>query len=131
MSNAAEIARSLIDAYVTRIPIAPVRGTVAGVPAAYAVQQEAIKIWRGQGRKSAGHKIGLTSKAVQAQLGVDEPDFGILFADMILTDGAEVPRDAVLQPRVEAEIAFLLKSDLRGAAISPEQVVAATDYVRP
>src|SRR2546423_122211 len=91
MSNPAEIARALIAAYGTRIPIAPVRGAVAGVAAAYAVQQEAVKIWRGQGRKAAGHKIGLTSKAVQAQLGVAEPDLaGLAAASMAMQlDGAE------------------------------------------
>jgi hypothetical protein len=104
---------------------------VNGVPAAYQVQQEAVAVWRQQGRRVAGAKIGLTAKAVQEQLGVGEPDFGMLFADMILKNGATVARGAVMQPRVEAEIAFVMKRDLAGSHITPEAVIAATDYVVP
>lgn len=126
-----QIAERLLEAYRTGIAIPPIRGEVQGVPAAYAVQQEAIALWQRQGRKLAGQKIGLTSKAVQEQLGVGEPDFGALFADMIFESGVVVPRGAVLQPRIEAEIAFVMKSDLAGTAIAPAAVIAATDYVSP
>jgi len=131
MSSATEIASRLINAYRTFSPIEPVRGEISGVAAAYAVQKAAVDMWRREGRRVAGEKIGLTAKAVQEQLGVGEPDFGTLFADMILDDGSIVARKAVLQPRLEGEIAFVLKSDLRGSAITPEQVIAATDYVCP
>jgi 2-keto-4-pentenoate hydratase len=131
MPTNTDIAKRIIGAYTTRVPLAPVRGEITGMIAAYAVQQAAVDIWQGQGRKIAGQKIGLTSKAVQDQLGVSEPDFGTLFADMILDDGATVPKTAVLQPRIEAEIAFVMKSDLKGTEITPEQVLAATDYVCP
>lgn len=131
MSEPSEIAQRILRAYSDHTPIEPVRGEIKGVAAAYAVQQAAVDIWKRRGRKIAGQKIGLTSAAVQDQLGVKEPDFGTLFADMILEDGATVAPGAVLQPRIEAEIAFILKSDLRGAKITPDEVIAATDYVCP
>jgi 2-keto-4-pentenoate hydratase len=68
---------------------------------------------------------------VQAQLGVDEPDFGVLLTDMILEDSADVPPGRVLQPRIEGELAFVLKADLKGEHLSAEDVVKATDYVCP
>ena len=131
MSVVAEICASILKAYETGQPIAPVRDRIGGVLEAYAVQQASIDIWLKRGRKLAGQKIGLTSKAVQTQLGVDEPDFGVLFADMILDDGAEVPRGKVLQPRVEGELAFVLRSDLNGEKLSMEDVIRATDHVSP
>jgi 2-keto-4-pentenoate hydratase len=131
MSVTQDISRDILRAYETGIAIAPVRDRISGVPAAYEVQRETVRIWSERGRRLAGQKIGLTSKAVQTQLGVDEPDFGALFADMIIADGDSVPAGRVLQPRVEAEIAFLLKADLAGTAITPDQVIAATDYVTP
>jgi 2-keto-4-pentenoate hydratase len=131
MADAREIARRLLDAYETGVPIEPVRSQVAGIAAAYEVQRASVDVWERRGRKLAGRKIGLTAKAVQAQLGVDEPDFGALFADMILDDGATIARGKALQPRIEAEIAFVLKSDLSGEHITPEAVIAATEYVVP
>jgi 2-keto-4-pentenoate hydratase len=131
MSVVTEICRSLLDSYQTGKPIAPVRDRIHGVPDAYAVQQASVDVWLKQGRKIAGQKVGLTSKAVQTQLGVDEPDFGVLFADMILDDGAEIARGRVLQPRIEGELAFVLKSDLSGERLSAEDVIRATDYVSP
>lgn len=131
MSVTQDVSRDILRAYETGVAIAPVRDRISGVPAAYEVQRETVRIWGERGRRLAGQKIGLTSKAIQTQLGVAEPDFGALFADMILGDGASVPLGRVMQPRVEAEIAFVLKSDLAGTALTPEQVIAATDYVTP
>lgn len=131
MSISKKLSGDLLNAYETGQPIEPVRTIIKGVDEAYAVQRETVRVWLERGRKVAGLKIGLTSKAIQTQLGVDEPDFGTLFSDMILTDGAQVGRHQVMQPRIEAEIAFVMKSDLRGEHISPEQVLAATDYVVP
>lgn len=125
------VAGRILDAYGTRRPIAPVRGEIHGVAAAYGVQRELVRRWLASGRTIAGRKIGLTAKAVQAQLGVDEPDFGTLFRDMILADGAAVAPGAVLQPRIEGEIAFVLRHELRGDRITPEAVIAATDFVCP
>jgi 2-keto-4-pentenoate hydratase len=131
MSVITETSGRLLEAYETGKPIAPIRDRISGVSEAYAVQQATVEVWLKRGRRVAGQKIGLTSKAVQAQLGFDEPDFGVLFADMILEDGAEIPRGKVLQPRVEGELAFVLKSDLRGERLSVEDVINATDYVSP
>jgi 2-keto-4-pentenoate hydratase len=134
MTDVAAIAERILDAYRTGTPIAPVRSEIKGVAEAYAVQRATVERWLAQGRRLAGQKIGLTSKVVQAQLGVDEPDFGALFADMVLQDGAVVPAGRVLQPRIEGEIAFVLKADLdgdRAGRITPQQVIAATEYVTP
>lgn len=131
MASSSAIAERLIGAYRTGVPIAPIRREIKGIAAAYAVQQETVTQWQRAGRTIAGRKIGLTAKAVQEQLGVGEPDFGTLFADMIKPDGATLPWNSVLQPRVEAEIAFILKANIGGAAISPETVLAATDFVAP
>ena len=127
----AEIANRILRAYETRVPIDPVRTDVKGLAAAYAVQRATYEVWVGAGRKPAGHKIGLTSKAVQEQLGVHDPDFGALFSDMVLQSGAVIEPRAVLQPRIEPEVAFLLKADLAGDDLTPDAVMAATDYVVP
>ena len=131
MANIADVAQRILRAYESRTPIPPVRGEVKGASEAYSVQRETVTHWIKAGRKIAGRKIGLTSKAVQAQLGVDEPDFGALFADMILPDWSNIAAAAVLQPRVEAEVAFVLAKDIAGDKITPEQVLAATVYVTP
>src|SRR5262249_40567741 len=131
MSAITDTCNLILQAYDRRQTIAPVRDRIPDVNQAYAVQQACVDFWLSRGRKIVGRKIGLTSKAVQSQLGVDEPDFGVLFADMILESGAQVPSGRVLQPRVEGELAFVLKSDLRGNRISPQDVVDATDYIIP
>ncbi len=131
MGLTSALAQRLLEFYSTRQPIAPLRGEISGVDAAYDVQRETVRLWLARGRTIAGRKIGLTAKAVQAQLGVDEPDFGTLFSDMILADGASLDAHATMQPRIEGEIAFVLRSDLRGTQITPEQVIAATDHVCP
>ncbi len=134
MADIPAIARRLLEVYRSGTPIAPIRTEISGVDLAYAVQRATVETWLAQGRKLVGHKIGLTSPAVQAQLGVDQPDFGALFADMVLENGATVPRGRVLQPRIEGEIAFVLKADLDGdhaGRIAPGQVIAATEYVTP
>jgi 2-keto-4-pentenoate hydratase len=131
MMSAAEIANRILKAYESGVPIAPVRTEISGLAAAYAVQRATFDAWVKAGRKPVGHKIGLTSKAVQEQLGVHEPDFGALFSDMILENGAHIGPRAVLQPRVEPEVAFVLKTDLVGENLSADQVITATDYVVP
>jgi 2-keto-4-pentenoate hydratase len=126
-----DIAKRILQAYKTGEPIAPVRGEVSGLAAAYTVQQATVDAWVKAGRGPAGHKIGLTSRAVQDQLGVKEPDYGMLFQDMILESGARIAPRAVMQPRIEPEVAFILKADLVGEQVTAEQVIAATDYVLP
>lgn len=97
---------------------------------AYAVQAAWVEKKLADGRRVIGRKIGLTSKAMQAALSIDIPDSGILFDDMLFANDAAIPGDRFIQPRVEAEIAFVMKSDLKGE-VSLDQVLDATDYVQP
>ncbi|WVK89581.1 fumarylacetoacetate hydrolase family protein [Dactylosporangium sp. AC04546] len=101
------------------------------VAAAYAVQRRLAAERVAAGATVVGRKIGLTSEAVQRQLGVDRPDFGLLFSDMAYDGGDTVPYHAVLQPRVEAEIAFVLKGDLADGPLDAAQVRSAIDYATP
>lgn len=98
---------------------------------AYAVQAAWVEAKRARGRRQIGWKIGLTSKAMQSALNISTPDSGVLFDEMAFDDGATIPPDRFIQPRVEAELAFVLKSDLAGAGLSIDDVLAATDYVTP
>ena len=95
---------------------------------AYRIQEINTRFWEGQGRRLVGRKIGLTAKAVQAQLGVDQPDYGALFADMAVPNGGRLDLARVLQPKAEAEIALVLKADLYGPDVTPETVRAATSH---
>jgi 2-oxopent-4-enoate hydratase len=112
------------------VPTAPIRDLIGSddVVAAYAVQTQLAGERIAAGAKVVGRKIGLTSEAVQQQMGVDQPDFGILFGDMAFADGDTIPFDAVLQPRAEAEIAFVLKEDLVEGDLDDAQVRSAIDY---
>lgn len=98
---------------------------------AYAIQTEIARAKAAQGRKVIGWKIGLTSKAMQYALGINTPDSGILFDDMRFATGAVVPAGRFIQPRIEAEIAFVMKSHLGGADVTRADVIAATEYVAP
>ncbi len=102
-------AARLREAYGGRT-LPPLREAIPGatIDDAYAIQSANTKFWLREGRKRVGAKIGLTAKSVQAQLGVDQPDFGTLFADMEVHDGGTVARGRLIQPKVEAEIAFRL-----------------------
>ena len=97
----------------------------------YAVQSAWVKKKIASGRKVIGWKIGLTSKAMQYALNINIPDSGVLFDDMVFEDGATVPADRFIQPRIEAEIAFVMKAPLKGPNISIFDVLNATDYVTP
>lgn len=97
---------------------------------AYAVQRAFVAQRKATGRRITGWKIGLTSRAMQDALGIDTPDSGVLFDDMHFEHGATIPEGRFIQPRIEAEIAFVMKSDLAGAA-THQQVLDATDYVCP
>ncbi|AXI46579.1 2-oxo-hepta-3-ene-1,7-dioic acid hydratase [Sulfitobacter sp. SK012] len=98
---------------------------------AYAVQKSICAQKLDQGRKIIGWKIGLTSKAMQYALNIDIPDSGILFDNMLFETGATIPKGRFIQPRIEAEIAFVMKSDIGGADVTRQAVLAATDYVVP
>lgn len=97
---------------------------------AYAVQKALIALKRGEGRRVIGWKIGLTSRAMQQQLGITTPDSGVLFDDMAFADGATIPKGRFIAPRIEAEIAFVMKAPLSGR-VTRQQVLEATDYVTP
>lgn len=114
----------------TRKAIAPLTETDADltVDDAYHIQLcNATRLVK-EGQIISGKKIGLTSPGIQKQLGVNEPDYGHLFESMDCKNG-EVKTDHFLQPKIEAEIAFILKEDLTGGNVTPEDVVRATDYV--
>ena len=98
---------------------------------AYAVQRAWRDIVLARGGRLVGHKIGLTSKAMQAAIGIDTPDSGFLTQDMVFPDGGEVPVSRFIGLRVEAELAFMLKAPLAGDGLTVEDVIAATDYVSP
>jgi 2-oxo-hept-3-ene-1,7-dioate hydratase len=103
----------------------------ANMDDAYAIQDEWVKGKIAAGRKVIGWKIGLTSKAMQYALNISTPDSGVLFDDMLFEDGAVIPADRFIQPRIEAEIAFVMKAPLRGPDVSIFDVLNATDYVTP
>lgn len=98
---------------------------------AYEVQEQNTERALEEGRVLTGRKVGLTSEAVQKQLGVDQPDFGMLFDDMEYSEGSELPTANLIQPKVEAELAFILKSDLTAERLSLNKVVQAIDFVLP
>ena len=95
---------------------------------AYGIQLANVKRVLEMGHSVSGKKIGLTSEGIQKQLGVNEPDYGHLFAAMDCKDG-RINTGALLQPKIEGEIAFVLKADLAGGKVSRDDVLAATDYV--
>src|SRR5271157_514617 len=98
---------------------------------AYAAQEINTRRWLGAGRKLVGRKIGLTSLAVQRQLGVDQPDYGMLFDDMAVPDGWDVARDRLIQPKVEAEIAFVIGRDLDHQHLTIADVLRAVEFALP
>ncbi|MGP1255798.1 MAG: 2-keto-4-pentenoate hydratase [Kiloniellales bacterium] len=129
-SEIAEAARQLAEAQETGVPCAPVRDLLQpdDLEAAYRVQERLTEESLGKGRRLVGRKIGLTSAAVQAQLGVDQPDYGMLFADMDAPQGLPIPMSCVTQPRIEAEIAFIMKDALDDARLTSADVLGAIDY---
>jgi 2-keto-4-pentenoate hydratase len=117
-----------------RRPCAPVRDLIgdSDIDAAYVVQARLLADREGRDGRPArviGRKIGLTSVAVQRQFGVARPDFGVLFADMALASGEPASLDRFLQPRVEAEIAFVLGKDLTEPGATVADVLRATEFV--
>jgi 2-oxo-hept-3-ene-1,7-dioate hydratase len=98
---------------------------------AYAIQAEWVRRKRASGDAVVGWKIGLTSKAMQAALSIDIPDSGVLLHSMVFDNGAVVPAGRFIQPRVEAEIAFVMKAPLAGEKPSGADILAATEYIAP
>lgn len=126
-------AQRLRDARETGHPCEPVRDLIdAGdLTAAYAAQRHNRSLDERAGRRVSGHKIGLTSRAVQRQLGVDQPDFGVLFADMEISDGDTIEASRLLQPRAEAEVAVVMGHDLDTDEPTLVDVLSAIAFVLP
>jgi 2-keto-4-pentenoate hydratase len=129
----AEVADALAQAELYRRPIRPVRETWPELTVAdgYRIQLLNVRRRLAAGGAVSGHKVGLSSKAMQQMLGVDEPDYGQLLADMELFSDRPVPAARYCAPRVEAEIAFVLGHALPGGSCTEEDVLAATEYVVP
>ena len=98
---------------------------------AYAIQDAFVGRKMAAGQQQIGWKIGLTSRAMQQALNITTPDSGILLSDMLFETGDTVPAGRFIQPRIEAEIAFVMKAPLSGSDVTPADVIAATDYVAP
>ena len=103
----------------------------ATIEDAYAIQTAWVKRKLAAGRRIIGWKIGLTSRAMQSALNIETPDSGALFDDMAFDDGATIAPDRFIQPRIEAEIAFVMKTALHGPDVTIADVLKATDYVTP
>jgi len=132
------IADLLWQAEQSREPVPPVRERIARIAGggdelavAYQVQQVNTRRRLDGGARLVGRKIGLTSLAVQRQLGVASPDFGALFADMAVGDGEEIAWSRVMQPKAEAEIALVLARDLPHARHTVADLIGATAYALP
>lgn len=129
----ASIVDELADAARTRIPMPRLSARYPDmrVADAYAVQRAWQRRGEATGRELYGRKIGLTSKVMQEATGIDEPDYGVIFRDMVLETGAAVPHAGFTNPRVEVELAFVLKSPLHGPRVTLPDVLEATSHVYP
>lgn len=133
LSTLDSLALQIRKAQDSGVPCEPIREQLSegSVDQAYAVQDINTRFWLESGRRLVGRKIGLTSRAVQTQLGVDQPDYGMLFADMAFADADEIPMTRVLQPKAEAEIAMVLERDLTHERHTPADIVSAIAYALP
>ncbi len=131
-----QAAQALRTAAESRVPVPALRDQFGfdqvDVSTGYAIQEINTNLAIALGRRVTGRKIGLTAKAVQTQLGVDQPDFGTLFEDMEFGDGVPIPMSRLIQPRAEAEVAVVLAHDLpAGRSHSFADIVRATAFVLP
>jgi 2-keto-4-pentenoate hydratase len=126
-------AGELYQAAIDRRPVEPLTGRAPDLTLAdaYAIQTRVIDRRIAAGARAIGRKIGLTSRPMQQMLGVDEPDFGVLLDDMFVEDGDEIPLGSLLQPRVEAEVAFVMDRDLAGPGVTPAKALTAVAGVLP
>lgn len=127
-----QLGDELFDALISRSTVANLRDRIDGITIvdAYHIQARMVARRVAAGETIVGKKIGVTSKAIQDAIGVFEPDFGQLTSGMAYDDGAIVDLDALIQPKAEAEIAFVLKHDLIGPGVTAADVLKATDHVR-
>ena len=131
--NIQQIAEQLLNAEKTSQPIAPLTDFFPeiSVDEAYAIQLQQVQEKVEKGAVIVGKKIGLTSKVMQNMFQVNEPDYGHLLNDMIELDGGAISLDGFIQPKLEFEIAFILKKDLKGPGVTVLDVIEATDYIAP
>lgn len=130
MNNIKTLAERLRNAYLQRTPCAPLRHTIGitNIELAYAIQTLNNNLLIEKGARAVGRKIGLTSKVVQKQLGVAQPDFGLLLDTMEILNNDSISVTELMQPKVEAEIAFVLKDDLPNRPIHMAELIGAIDY---
>lgn len=128
-----QLADELHEAERTRMQVAQfsLRHPGITIEDAYAVQRAWTRRKIAEGRKAIGHKIGLTSRAMQRSSNIDEPDYGLLLDDMLFPDGRDIPIERFIVPRVEVELAFRLKQPLRGPDCTLFDVLDAVDYIVP
>jgi len=128
-----EAAEALRTAETTQVAIPPLIQTYPGIDVvdAYEIQLLNIRRRLDAGATVYGHKVGLSSKAMQDMMGVDEPDYGHLLSDMVYTEGQPIPTGSFLIPRVEVEVGFVLGDDLPGEGCTVEDVLRCTDFVAP
>ncbi|MFG1228648.1 2-keto-4-pentenoate hydratase [Xanthobacter wiegelii] len=128
-----QAADRLFEAARTGVPLSPVRDLIGpdDIEAAYRVQEINTKRALEAGRRLVGRKIGLTSVAVQKQLGVDQPDYGVLLDNMAVPDGGEVPPGRLIQPKAEVEVAFVLGQDLTDEHITAADMIRAVGFALP
>lgn len=128
-----DAAQALFEAETTRrqIGLLSLKYPTLDLDGAYALQAALIRRKQAAGRKVIGWKIGLTSRAMQQALKIETPDSGVLLDDMLFEDGAAIPADRFIEPRIEAEIAFVMKAPLQGLQVTREDVLEATEFVAP
>ena len=127
------LADMLLTAEAARKPISPLTETDPGITVdqAYRVQLRIVEMKKSAGQVVAGKKIGLTSLAMQSMLGVKEPDYGHILNGMVVMEGEKIPSADLIAPRMEGEIAFVLKEDLRGPGVTLTEVIRCTEGVLP
>lgn len=128
-----DAALALREARDAKRPIAPISDTygIASADAAYAIAEINVQAAVASGMRIVGKKVGLTSKVVQAQLGVDQPDFGVLFDNMEYLDGQNIPTAWLMQPKIEAEVAFVMGADLTGERPTWAEFLRCVAYALP
>ncbi len=126
-------AHALFEARKNRTTIAPISETyaISSIEDAYAIASINAELHIANGHSVSGKKVGLTSESVQQQLGVNQPDFGILFSDMEYLNGAGIPANHLVQPKAEAEIAFVMRRDITAKTLSYANFIDAIDYCLP
>jgi 2-oxo-hept-3-ene-1,7-dioate hydratase len=129
----ADVAHRLDQAEKTRVQIRQISldHPDMSIDDAYAIQREWIRLKLAEGQVIRGHKIGLTSRAMQQSSQIDTPDYGTLFERMFFADGADIPCNRFIVPRVEIELAFILGKRLEGPNVTIFDVLSATDYITP